>query len=419
MRSLLDLAKLDPREAIGPAGASGGHPAQLWRCARTGIWVVESHALVSDALSRPAEFSSKVSLAALDAGFPAAEVEAIYRGGGYPPARTLQTNDPPSHRRFRALVERVFTPSRVESTVPDIDAACTELLDRWHADVTFDAMSGFAVPLPLRVISTQLGVPAEDFRLFKRWSDAAIQAIGLGATRDEQIHAAHCGVEFQHYFAALLADSARCPEGSLIDRVAQAAALPDSALTLPEQLSLLHTLMIAGHETTTSTLGSLLRMLAEQPALAVAARHDAKLQKRLIEEALRLQAPVQGLFRITTQALNFGGVDLPARSLLCLRLGAANRDPARYPSGGEQDLHGPVAAHLSFGAGIHHCIGAPLARRELGIALAALLARFDRFEFAPGALPLQYSVSVMTRALLALPLVARRQTDGSSSTGPS
>jgi cytochrome P450 len=403
VRSLLDLAQLDPAEAVGAHGPAQ-HP---WRCARTGIWVVENHALVSDALSRPAEFSSKVSLAALDAEFPAAEVEAIYRAGGYPPARTLQTNDPPAHRRFRVLVERVFTPSRVEATVPHMEAACASLLEQWPADVPFEAMAGFAVPLPLRVISTQLGVPAEDFLLFKRWSDAAIQAIGLGATREQQLAAARCGVEFQHYFAALLADPARRPEGSLIDRVAQAAQQPDSLLTVPEQLSLLHTLMIAGHETTTSTLGSLLHMLAEQPALAASARHDAKLQKRLIEEALRLQAPVQGLFRITTQAMKFGEVELPARSLLCLRLGAANRDPARFASGGELDLAGPIAAHLSFGAGIHHCIGAPLARRELGIALAALLARFTRFELAPGAGPLQYSASVMTRALLALPLIAQ------------
>jgi cytochrome P450 len=257
------------------------------------------------------------------------------------------------------------------------------------------------------VISTQLGVPREDFQSFKRWSDAAIQAIGLGATRDQQLAAAQCGVEFQHYFAALLADPARRPEGSLLDRVAQAAVQPDSALTLPEQLSLLHTLMIAGHETTTSTLGSLLRMLAEQSSLAGAVRADVKLQKRLIEESLRLQAPVQGLFRITTQPMNFGGVELPARSMLCLRLGAANRDPARFAAGDEPDLAGPVAAHLSFGAGIHHCIGAALARRELGIALAALLARFSRFELAPGAAPLQYSASVMTRALRALPLIAR------------
>lgn len=403
MRSLLELAALDPAEALGADGPA----REPWRCARTGIWVIESHSLVTDALARPGDFSSKVSLAALDAEFPAAEVEAIYRAGGYPPARTLQTNDPPAHRRFRALVERVFTPSRVEGTVPDIDAACTELLERWPADVPFEAMAGFAVPLPLRVISTQLGVPAEDFRLFKRWSDAAIQAIGLGATHDQQLEAARCGVEFQHYFAALLAEPARRPEGSLIDRVAQAAAQPDSTLTLPEQLSLLHTLMIAGHETTTSTLGSLLRMLAEQPGLAAAAHADPKLQKRLVEEALRLQAPVQGLFRITTRALQFGGVELPARSMVCLRLGAANRDPARFASGGTPDLAGPSAAHLSFGAGIHHCIGAPLARRELGIALAALLARFTRFELAPGAGPLQYSVSVMTRALLALPLIAR------------
>lgn len=398
--SLLDLPDLDPAVEAAVAGTP------LWHCPRTGIWVAESHALVSEALGNPADFSSKVTLTGLDAGFPGEEVEAIYRDGGAPWTRTLQTNDPPDHRRFRALVEKVFTPSRVEAMADGIERHCRALLDGWAPGVPVDAVAHFAVPLPLRVISEQLGVPAADYLLFKRWSDAAIQAIGLGATREEHLEAARCGVEFQRYFAPILADPARRPAGSLVDRVALSAAQPEFALTSPEQLSLLHMLMIAGHETTTSTLASLLLMLAEQPALADRVRDDARLQKRLIEEVLRLHAPVQGLFRITTRELEFGGVRLPARTRVCLRLGAANRDAARFPAGDRPALEGPLAAHLAFGAGIHHCIGAPLARRELGIALAELLRRYARFELPAAARPLSWSRSVMTRGLLALPLVA-------------
>jgi cytochrome P450 len=154
----------------------------------------------------------------------------------------------------------------------------------------------------------------------------------------------------------------------------------------------------------------MLLLLAQQPGLAPRLRAEPALQKRFIEETLRLRAPVQGLFRITTRDREFGGVRLPARTRVCLRLGAANRDPARYPAGDTPRLDEPAAPHLAFGAGIHHCIGAPLARRELGIALAALLARFGRFEQPVGAPPPAWSRSVMTRGLLSLPLIGHPPT---------
>ena len=371
--TLLDLPDLDPAIEAATVGAP------LWRCERTGIWVAESHALVNAVLTNPADFSSKVTLTVLDAGFPGGEVEAIYRAGGAPWTRTLQTNDAPDHRRFRALVERVFTPSKVEGMAEGIARHCAQLLDAWTPGVRVDAMDAFAIPLPLLVIAEQLGVPAEDRAHFKRWSDAPIQAIGLGATREEHLEAARCGVEFQQYFTPILADPQRRPEGSLVDRVALAAAQPDTPLTLPEQLSLLHMLMIAGHETTTSTLGSLLALLAERPDFAGAARSDARLQKRLIEEVLRLAAPVQGLFRITTRELDLGGVVLPARTRICVRLGAANRDESQYPDPDRFDITRNPSDHLSFGRGVHRCVGAPLALQEMYSLFDALADRIDRF----------------------------------------
>jgi cytochrome P450 len=381
--------------------------AQPWRCTNTGAWMVESYALVQEVLANPETYSNKVSLTQLDPKFPAAEVDAIYRAGGVVWTRTLQTNDPPSHRRFRALVERVFTPLKVNEATPAIESAATELLAKWPTDTAFDAMAGYAVPLPLRIIAEQLGVPAADYRDFKRWSDAALHAIGLGASPEQHMQAAHCGVEFQRYFQARLLDANLLPEHSLTARIARAAQQPEFALTLPEQLSLLHTLMIAGHETTTSTLGSLLLAIARDPALGHAARADEKVRRSLIEEVLRLHAPVQGLFRITTQEVVLGGQAIPARSTICIRLGAANRDAARFAAAEQMSLDSASAQHLAFGQGIHHCIGASLARRELGIALAAVLERFDTLALAPGAEPLHYVESIMTRGLRELPLIGR------------
>ena len=396
--SLLELAD------AGPATASMRYDEPVWRCELTGIWVVESYTLVREVLGRPEDFSSKTSLSLLDATFPAREVEAVYRDAGCGWARTLQTNDPPGHRRFRTLVDRVFAASRVEALAPTITRVVAELLEEWPAGRPFDAVGGFAAPLPLRIIADELGVPRADAPCFKRWSDAALRAIGLGATRQEHLDAAHAGVEFQRYFTPILADPERQPHGSLVARVAAAAADPDVSLTLSEQLSLLHTLMIAGHETTASTLGSVLLQLALDPALGDAVRADEAVAKRLIEDVLRLYAPVQGLFRVTTRATGLGGVALAPRTVVCVRLGAANRDPARFAENSLLSQTTSSSAHLSFGAGLHHCVGAPLARRELAIAIDGLLVRFSRLELRCLPAELRYTRSVMTRGLVALPL---------------
>jgi len=376
--------------------------APLWQCARTGVWVVESHALVKEVLADPAHYSSKTTLSLLQPDFPAAEVEAIYRSGGVLWTRTLQTNDPPAHRRFRALVERVFTPSRVEAMVPGMEAIVADLLAAWRQGEMFDVAAGLSVPLPLRVIAAQLAVADDELAALKRWSDSAISAIGLGATRDEHLAAAHGGVEFQRFMLQRLREPAELTPGTLVSLVAAAAA--EEGFTEAEQLSLLHQLMIAGHETTTSTLSSALYCLATESSLLERVHAEPTGVRRLVEDTLRLHAPVQGLFRVTTGPVRLGGHDLPSRAVLALRLASANRDPTRF---GDNQLLSPAtssAAHLSFGLGLHHCIGATLARRELQVALSAVVARFARLELAVPNEALEYTRSLMTRSLLRLPL---------------
>jgi cytochrome P450 len=396
------FALADFADQAGESRPAVWSEAPLWQCERTGIWVVESHGLVKEVLADPTLYSSKTTLSLLQPDFPAAEVEAIYRSGGVLWTRTLQTNDPPSHRRFRALVERVFTASRVDAMVPGIEAIVADLLAAWPEGEVVDVAEALSVPLPLRVIAGQLAVAPSELEALKRWSDSAISAIGLGATREEHLVAAHCGVEFQQFMLQRLRAPAELPPGTLVALVAAAGA--EEGFSEAEQLSLLHQLMIAGHETTTSTLSSALYCLATVPTLLERVSAESTGVRRLVEDTLRLHAPVQGLFRVTTGPVTLGGHDLPSRAVLALRLASANRDPARFA---DNQLLSPTtssAAHLSFGLGLHHCIGATLARRELQVALTAVVARFARLKLAVPTESLEYTRSLMTRSLLRLPL---------------
>lgn len=396
------FALADFADQAGESRPAVWSDAPLWQCGRTGVWVVESHGLVKEVLADHTLYSSKTTLSLLQSDFPAAEVEAIYRSGGVLWTRTLQTNDPPSHRRFRALVERVFTASRVEAMVPGIEAIVADLLAAWPEGEVVDVAEALSVPLPLRVIAGQLAVAESDLGALKRWSDSAISAIGLGATREEHLGAAHCGVEFQQFMLQRLRAPAELPPGTLVALVAAAGV--EEGFSEAEQLSLLHQLMIAGHETTTSTLSSALYCLATVPTLLERVSAEPTGVRRLVEDTLRLHAPVQGLFRVTTGPVTLGGHDLPSRAVLALRLASANRDPARFA---DNQLLSPAtssAAHLSFGLGLHHCIGATLARRELQVALSAVVARFARLKLALPTESLEYTRSLMTRSLLRLPL---------------
>ncbi|MGA0000710.1 MAG: cytochrome P450 [Steroidobacteraceae bacterium] len=395
----------DTLQALAGWEGPSSHDVEPWRCPRTQVWVVESDALVREVLSHPEHYSSKVSLSALDPGFPAAEVEAIHRAEGVRFTRTLQTNDSPDHRRFRSLVDKVFTPSRAEAIAPEIRGLCRELLSAWPGGSVFDAVAGYAMPLPLELIAQQLGVPREDHALLRSWSDAAITAIGLGATREQHLDAARQAAAFQRYFRGVLGDPLRRPEGSLIALIAAAAGEEGSRLDEAEQLSLLHTLMIAGHETTASTLASAMLALATCEGLMDRLRGEGAPVKRFVEDVLRIHAPVQGLFRRVREPARLGGADLAVGDLLCLRLGAANRDPARHASSELSSVPMGGLNHLSFGLGLHHCIGAALARKELVLAVEALLGRFQSLRLAVPLESLGYTRSVMTRGLIALPLI--------------
>ncbi len=341
-----------------------------------------------------------------------AELDTIL-ATGYPRTPTLLTNDPPAHTRFRRLVSRAFTPRRVASWTGTVDRLCEELIGRFAALGSVELIAEFAVPLPIGVIADALGVPRDMQPTFRRWTDDSTDLIGADVTDERRLAAARGLVEFQRYFAGELDDRRRRPRDDFLTDLVQASVDGDEAeldetrpLDTAEMLSILHQLLVAGNETTTTLLAESMRLLIGDPSeyARVAADRDGSYTSGVVEETLRLCAPAQGMFRMVTRDTVLGGVEIPAGATAILMYASANRDEAQWPDG---DRFCPgrdgVRHHVSFGSGIHFCIGAALSRAEAQAALPRLCRAMPDARLAGEAL--DYKPSFVLRGLRSLPLV--------------
>ncbi|MFF7133045.1 cytochrome P450 [Streptomyces sp. NPDC008196] len=313
-------------------------------------------------------------------------------------AHTMLATDPPRHTRLRKLVTKAFTNGAVAQLRPFIAQVTEELLDRWPVGERFDFVSALAVPLPVIVICELLGVPAGDRPAVRRWSGEL-----FAAGRPDVIDAASHSMA--DYMTGLVAAKRLDPGDCLLDRL---IAARDGAERLSEEelVSLAVLLLVAGHETTTNFLGNAALALLQRPAELDRLRQDPDDVPAVLDELLRFDSPVStATFRYTTEAVTLGGVDIPAGVPVLVALGAANRDPVRFPSPDLLDLDRDAAAHLGFGHGIHRCVGAPLAKAEAEIALRAVLTRFPGIRLAVPSDRLQWRRTRLVRGLAALPVV--------------
>jgi cytochrome P450 len=296
-------------------------------------------------------------------------------------ARHMMNLDPPDHTRLRRLVSRAFAPTRIAALEPSVARIANELLDQLETagpDATVDLVEGFAYPLPFRVICELLGVPDDDraplrqaFRtLFQPWS---------GSPPPEAVAASDTIVaSLEHLVAAHREHDQDDLVGVLVT-----ASDDDDRLTEQELLGSLFQLIVAGHDTTTSLIGNGVVDLLAHPEQARLLREDPSRMPGAIEELIRFTAPVpHATFRVTTEAIDLDGVEIPAREQVLICLGAANHDPGVYDDPAVLDINREPRPHLGFGHGIHFCLGAPLARLEARIAFNALLRRFPDLELA-------------------------------------
>jgi cytochrome P450 len=291
-------------------------------------------------------------------------------------ARHMLSVDPPDHSRLRRLVSAAFTPRRVEALRPRVQAVVDDLLDSIASagpDATIDLVGAFAFPLPFTVICELLGVPEPDRDDLGR---GLIALLVPTSTPDEYARAKAASDSVVAMLEALVDAKQAAPADDLVSGLITARD-GDERLSTQELLSTIFQLIVAGHDTTASLIGNGVVALLENPAQLEALRSDPAKLAVAVEELLRYDAPVpHSTFRYAVAPIDIGGVTIPAGAQVIISLAAANRDSGQYAEPDELVLDRAESRHLAFGHGIHHCLGAPLARMEGQLAIGSLLRRF-------------------------------------------
>jgi cytochrome P450 len=317
--------------------------------------------------------------------------------------RWLLFVNPPTHTRLRALVHQAFTPRMVQALAGQIEQRAHELLDAALAKPVFDLVAEYAHPLPVDVIAQILGVPIADRAAFSRWS------VQLGATLDpvagDEVYLAggKAAIGFAAYLRELIAERRGRPGDDLLSALIAAEQAGDR-LDEDEMIATCVLLLLAGHETTQNLIGNGLHALLRHPAQLQRLRSEPALMKSSVEEMLRYDSPVQCVPRLLREDMEIAGTALPRGSRVWMLIGSAHRDDEAYADAATLDI-ARDAPHVAFGAGIHFCLGALLARTEAQIALRVLLARAPALRLVSGAEP-DYRPMVTLRGLQSLPLSA-------------
>jgi cytochrome P450 len=344
------------------------------------MWIVSRFEDVVGVLKAPALFSSDAMAAILGVG---QSREDLGRAGGAPlMPGNLVTYDPPEHTRLRTLVNRAFTPRRIESWRPMVEELARGCVQAMAARDRFDVIGDLATLVPVRVIATILGIDASRHADFKRWSDTLTAAM-TGSKRNLDpvaSGAAQAGLELVQHLGGVLAARTADPKDDVISALIRAQ--DGEALTPPEVLGFAGVLTFAGTETTTNLIGNAVRVLVENEPVRARVLADPDLVPRLLEETLRWDSPVQYLFRRATAPTEIAGTPIAENAFVCTLIGSANRDPARWgPDAETFDLDRATSGHLGFGLGAHFCLGAALARLEADAALRSLLPLLAQSKF--------------------------------------
>jgi cytochrome P450 len=376
--------------------------APVYRDPHTGLFLVSSFDLVLEVIKDHETYSSRFAPAMGGQGLASDPRIAELQSRSYPIVDTMLTADPPEHRRFRGLVNKAFTLRRVEGLASGLEKLADELIDAFVEAGECELLSQFAVLLPLTVIADQLGVPRSDLARFKRWSDGFTAQLSGMAAGEEMIDAIERILEYQQYFAEKLDEARERPRDDIISDLVRARFEDERPLDTGESLSILQQLLVAGNETTAATLAEGVLLLIQNPDQMALVRDDPSLIPTMVEETLRLTTPTANMWRRVKRDTELDGVEIPADSMLMVRYASANRDETRFRDPDRFDVRRENAdEHIAFGHGIHFCLGAALARKELAVGFRHLLDRLDDLALAPGFEP-RHKPSVLLRGLGAL-----------------
>ncbi len=329
------------------------------------IWHVFRYNDIATILKDPARFSS----------------QAFGAGGSFL-ADTLVSKDPPAHRKLRNLVNLAFTPRAVAHLNDRIAVIMQELLDQVRAKGEMDLVSAVSFPLPARVIAEMLGVPAEDWDVFRRWAAGDTMV-------SDQVEDAVAGFppamerEMREYFSGLLEQRRQAPREDLISALSN-AEIDGERLSERELVSFCILLLAAGQDTTKNLISNFFLSISEQPEIYARLVREPGLMPTAIEELLRYLPPVWFVVRQTTVEVELSGVKIPAGQVVMPWMVSANRDAGQFPDPDRFDVRREPNRHLTFGHGVHFCVGAPLARLEAQVALPMMLEQLQDLQLVKG-----------------------------------
>jgi cytochrome P450 len=363
--------------------------APVYRDPRTGFFLITRYEDVREVLLDTESYSSErwqQDAKTQVLGERQKRMRELYKTKGWLPAPSLAGYDDPRHREIREVFTKAFRAGRIKQLDPFVEQTARELVAEFAQKGECELVRALAVPLPLIVIGQQMGVPKSDIWQIKAWTDAWIQRLGMMQTEEEERWSVEQEIEAQHYFQKIYERLRKQPDDTVLSDLIN-TPMGDRPLNDNE----LHAHMMAdtfvgGSETTTNAISGGVWLLCQFPEQY--AKLDAEPEKYLrtfVEEVVRLESPVQGLFRVAARDIELHGVTIPKGATVNVRYAAANRDPEHFENPDALDLERKNAAtHLGFGTGVHHCLGAPLARRELHWAFTALLDAVKDIHLAPG-----------------------------------
>ncbi|GLZ43987.1 cytochrome P450 [Actinomycetospora sp. NBRC 106375] len=393
------------------------HEAPVFHDTEHDIYVVTRHADIERVNTAPRLFSSQNPMGPTVSGAVAAVGRALSDATPEFAERVrvvmsrgdvLFTQDPPDHTRHRRILAKAFTPRSVTRIEPRIRELCHGLVDGFAVSGDpgeVDLVPAFCSPAPVQALATLLGVPVEKSGDFARWADAINAAIGTTMTDEALLATLETQIEFWTFFENEIADRERDPGDDLLSAIVRARDEGDEPLTRNEMVGFCSQFIGAGADTTTKLIASFVLMLCENPDLMAQVRSRPEELPRYLEEALRLESPVQGLFRVATEDTELGGVAIPAGAHVWVVYASGNRDEEVFdaPESFDPD-RAHLRSHQAFGHGPHSCIGAPLARSVARIAVEVLLERLDDIALAePGFVP-RYDPSYVMHGMQRLPL---------------
>ena len=348
----------------------------VYQMPETGFYMITRYDDVRSVLRNAAVFHNFVPPSEGLAGERHELYQSVLREGGWPNVPTLQRCDGDKHKRYRKLVERVFSAQRVRELAPRLDKLAHTIIDRFIERGECEFVREFALMLPGMFISEELGLESDDVDTIRRWGDALTVMRSRLLSEDEVVATAHVELELQHHLAKIFEARREEPQGDILSGLVHAHQGEEEPLSMGELQGLGAQMLAAGFETTMNAIAHGMLLLLKHPDQMAELRGDRSLMPGFVEETLRYDSPNAGILRRAAEDAEVAGTKIPKGSILMVRMAAANRDGRKFVEPDEFDIHRKNAPlHVAFGFGAHACVGQMLARQEMTSAFNAL---FDR-----------------------------------------